>query len=224
MHIVAISDLHGFLPEIPECDVLAIAGDICPLGNHSSAFQEKWMWGPFYDWLRETPAKRRVGVGGNHDFYSEAAPEVLRSLPWTYLVNEHVVIDDVMFWGSPLSPTFGEGWAWNASEATLEDVYGQIPRAADVLITHGPPYGVRDRTYFDDQVGSLALREAIRRVQPLLNICGHIHPGYGVDAVLYEGGRTVVGNASIVNGLYEHVNEPLQFRLSKEARYVQQLQ
>lgn len=46
MKIVATSDFHGVLPpveSIPECDVLVIAGDVCPLRDHGVEFQRSWL-------------------------------------------------------------------------------------------------------------------------------------------------------------------------------------
>ena len=35
--VVAISDLHGYLPEIPECDLLCICGDLVPLNVQANS-------------------------------------------------------------------------------------------------------------------------------------------------------------------------------------------
>ncbi len=53
------------------------------------------------------------------------------------------------------------------------------------------PRGVADRTSAGQSVGSLAVAEAIRRVQPELVLCGHIHDSWG------EEGR--IGTTRIVN-------------------------
>lgn len=224
MHIVAISDLHGFLPKTPKCDVLVVCGDICPLEDHSRKYQLRWLRLSFEAWLRAQPAKWIIVIAGNHDIVTEHALAVMPSMPCHYLLNSGVEIDGVKFWGSPMIPPIGSGWAWMAPENHLADLWMKIPEDTDVLVTHGPAYGARDRTYFGEMVGSESLRYRIKEVQPLLHLCGHVHPSYGTDAIYHEGGRTVVGNASIVDGLYHWVNDPLQFRLSKEANFVQQLQ
>lgn len=49
----------------------------------------------------------------------------------------------------------------------------------DVLITHGPPYGMLDLTSEGEKVGCYELTKAVLRVQPKLHVFGHIHEGYG---------------------------------------------
>lgn len=49
----------------------------------------------------------------------------------------------------------------------------------DVLITHGPPYGILDLNFEDLKVGCEELMRAVIRVQPRLHIFGHIHEAYG---------------------------------------------
>ena len=60
MKVVATSDLHGTLPPIPACDLLLIAGDVCPVWDHKLFFQDIWLRTTFTDWLRAQPAKKIV--------------------------------------------------------------------------------------------------------------------------------------------------------------------
>lgn len=61
--------------------------------------------------------------------------------------------------------------------------------AIDVLVTHGPPYGIRDhvrRGEFGERVehsGSPALLEALERVKPRICAFGHIHEGHGLTVM-----------------------------------------
>lgn len=56
------------------------------------------------------------------------------------------------------------------------------PSEADrvaVMITHGPPKGVLDKTTRGEHVGCDNLMQAVSRCQPLLHCFGHIHEGWG---------------------------------------------
>lgn len=64
----AIADQHGYLPTIEPCDLLLIAGDICPddFVRPDSPDHLHWLDSTFRDWLRGVPAQRIVGIAGNH--------------------------------------------------------------------------------------------------------------------------------------------------------------
>ena len=55
----------------------------------------------------------------------------------------------------------------------------------DVLVTHGPPFGVLDRVFFGARVGSLALSKTLVRLArehrpPFAHLFGHLHETRGV--------------------------------------------
>lgn len=93
--------------------------------------------------------------------------------------------------GSPYHPQHCQGAfqyrhdvdRWNTSQL---DAKFQAPRpipdfpVVDVLITHGPPYGIHDYSVRGEvHAGCPHLFRAIRRARPRIAAFGHIHEGYG---------------------------------------------
>ena len=177
MRVCAVSDLHGNLPDTPECDLLLIAGD---LTLHSSRARERdWLDGPFREWLKTRPAERIVGVAGNHDFYAERDPDFMGDLPWVYLQDETTTFGDHVIHGSPWSNWFGN-WAFMAHDTDLIERAELIPNETTILITHGPPYGIGDLTFDHRKVGSNAFRRRASELPNLeLYVFGHIHESRG---------------------------------------------
>jgi Icc-related predicted phosphoesterase len=80
-----------------------------------------------------------------------------------------------------------------------------IPEDTDVLVTHGPPFGVLDQSHPSAaHLGCEELAKAVERIKPRLNIFGHIHGGHGQ---LTANGMQFV-NASVVDEAYRLVHEP----------------
>jgi Icc-related predicted phosphoesterase len=194
LRAAAISDLHGFLPDVPPCDLLLIAGDVCPVEDHDLDFQRRWLAGPFSDWLDRLDAGEIVGIAGNHDFIAEADPGLMRSLPWTYLCDESIDVDGVRVHGSPWTPTF-MAWAFMHDEEDLAAVWAGIPDEVDVLVTHGPPLGHGDLAVHGVHVGSGKLAERLAQLDRLrLHAFGHIHEA--------GGSRDTLDGATIANVSY----------------------
>ncbi len=222
MKIVATSDLHGYLPEIPGCDILLIGGDVTPVWNHERKYQADWLRGPFSDWLQSLPAKNIVGVGGNHDFVLQSGYTTLGyELPWQFLDNEDVVVattggESVKIWGSSYSNKFGN-WANMAWERELADIWRSIPRDIDILMTHGPAYGHGDLVApryrghgRDSRVGSPSLTNQLAYEDwPNLkaHVFGHIHSDPGVT----EAGGIKRMNVSHLDDDYKPAYEPTEF-------------
>lgn len=198
MKIACLSDLHGHLPEVPDCDLLLLGGDYCR--NHNEPW---WYEVTFKPWINALCRRMKViGVAGNHDFIFEErlAPE----MDWTYLEDKATVWRGLKIYGTPYQPVFFD-WAFNRTEDRLEIIWSGIPDDTDILLLHGPPRGYGDfSNYGNVHTGSPSLLKRIQEVKPKLVVAGHIHPGYGKYMI---GEETIFINASLVNEKYKPVNE-----------------
>lgn len=205
--IVATSDLHGELPTIPECDLLLLAGDLCPEGT--PLLQSQWLNTVFRDWLQKIPAKEIVGIAGNHDvvFEEENNSLIPRGLRWHYLKDHFLTVSGFKIYGTPWQLPF---WgAFNGDEKKLANVYENIPMDIDILISHGPPYGILDEVPINQHTGSKALRNKVFSINPKLVVCGHIHGSFGNCQI----DRMTFANVSLLNDEMEMANSPVIFDL-----------
>ena len=209
MKLVLISDTHGQHRkfDIPEGDVLIHAGDFMRSGMYAHEIVD------FNDWLDSTPCPTRIVIAGNHDRLFELQYSVRSYLTNAiYLQDSAVEIDGLKFWGSPWQPEFNN-WAFNVPRgAAIKKYWDLIPEGTDVLITHGPPYGILDRILPErgvEHLGCGELLKAVDRIQPRLHVFGHIHGGYG-DRWDHD---TLFINASLLNEQYKPANKPVVVEL-----------
>ena len=212
MRMVLTSDLHGYLPEIPPCDVLLIAGDLCPIENHDIGYQAERLRTRFVQWMEQVPARQVFFIAGNHDFIFAELPELLQGLSWpgTYLQDSGAVWEGIHFWGTPWANELPD-WPFTASEEELQQHWGKIDPETQILIVHGPPWGYGDVvigsiTGDELNVGSRSLVHRLEELPKLrLVVHGHIHEGAGAR----QRQNVRIVNASLMNVHYEPT-QPLQ--------------
>jgi 3',5'-cyclic AMP phosphodiesterase CpdA len=145
MKLICLSDLHGQIKNIniPEGDILIIAGDVCK-GSTVAELDS------LNRYLGSLPHRHKIVIAGNHDFSMERLGkwEVAKQLTHaTYLEDTGITIDGIHFWGSPWQPEFHD-WAFNLPRGhALAEKWRKIPDNTDVLITHSPPYSILDITH-----------------------------------------------------------------------------
>ena len=213
--ICCISDLHGVLVEVPDCDIVVIAGDVCPSYNHSIRFQQRWLEEDFNPWLEMLPCDKVVGIAGNNDWIFEKEPDKVPELDWIYLKDSKAIVEGIRFYGTPWTPFFCD-WAFNLRAPCDEACkYSIIPEDTEVLITHGPPYGILDKVEGEHKhLGSKPLKKKINTLKNLkLSVFGHIHSAHGKDVKK----DTIFINASVLDEQYENSYKPIIVEIEEDA-------
>ena len=174
MKLLLFSDLHcdtaaarSLVRRAKGVDVLVGAGDFGNVRKNLSAC---------LDVLRaaDRPA---VLVAGNN----ESTDELTAGWPAAHVLHgSAVTLAGVTFFGVgggiPVTP-FGS-WSYDFTEDEAAGLLASCP-AGCVLVVHSPPKGCVDVSGRGQSLGSTAIRDAIRRVRPVLAVCGHIHGSNG---------------------------------------------
>jgi len=219
LKVVGISDTHNRHKEItiPECDILIHCGDYSFKGYEGEIKR-------FYKWLNEQPAKHKMSIQGNHELGWESNPKecikLAKSLcPDVHLLNDSSVeVEGIKIWGTPVTPWFCD-WAYNRARNDAESLkyniplitehYKYCPKDTDILVTHGPPYGILDELHYVNGdpkgqfVGCQDLLVLVEKVKPDLHFFGHIHCAHGEK---HQNGTSFY-NASICDEGYGASND-----------------
>jgi len=182
MKIWHISDTHGYhdLLKVPDgIDMVIHSGDC---SNPRDPYNNEPEVREFIHWFKGLPIKHKVYVAGNHDTSIEkrlVTKQDFTDYNIIYLENEYVEINGLKLFGSPHTPQFGN-WAFMKSREKLERFWrNAIHEPCDIVITHGPPKGILDKSY--DKIGRMescgdrSLLNQVLAMQPAYMCFGHIH-------------------------------------------------
>lgn len=203
MKIVAISDTHGQHHDLdlPKGDMIIHAGDVSKRGTKTEILD-------FLDYFSALDYEYKIFIAGNHDFFfeKESAEDIANVIPPNviYLNDSGIQIEGVNIWGSPIQPWFFD-WAFNRQRGIdIVKHWELIPKNTDILVTHGPPMGILDKTTKGLSVGCEELTRTIESLHQLkMHIFGHIHEAYGCQ----EMGGTEFINASVLDVKYRLRNK-----------------
>jgi predicted phosphodiesterase len=217
MRITVISDTHKkhhqLTNDLIGGDLIIHAGDISSMGT----IEEIADFCNWYNSLRGYSAS--VFIAGNHDWGFQNSIQVkglVNSYEWiTYLQDSSMTFltkdlnESCKIWGSPWQPEFFN-WAFNLPRngEDLREKWFWIPNDTDILITHGPPYGILDiSSYGGVNAGCELLMESVSVKKPKIHIFGHIHSAFGYK---YHNGTHFI-NASMLDERYNYSRKPLTF-------------
>jgi len=201
--ITFISDTHGkhnqLTTDLPGGWMIIHAGDVSNRGLVTEINE-------FTDWFSTLPYQHKIFIAGNHDFgFEQKKDGIVIPDNVIYLEDSEVVIDGIKIYGSPWQPEFFD-WAFNLKRGEpLTEKWNMIPMDTNILVTHGPAFGMLDNTIQGLRVGCEDLVRRVFDVNPKIHVCGHIHYGYGMK----KSSDVNFINAASLGERYTYDNKPI---------------
>eukprot|EP01025_Chloroclados_australasicus_P038070 TRINITY_DN3899_c0_g1_i1.p2 TRINITY_DN3899_c0_g1~~TRINITY_DN3899_c0_g1_i1.p2 ORF type:complete len:243 (-),score=13.02 TRINITY_DN3899_c0_g1_i1:15-677(-) len=203
VRFIFISDTHNGHQQLTtklnqlyrgKSDVLVHCGDMTDRGSKHELEN-------INQWFGQLPFQNIISIGGNMDgiglekFSFDEKSKILSNS--TYLENESLELHGLKIYGSPCTPKFCGGFQLRGNQEAKQ-VWDQIPENTQILVTHGPPYGIMDVTSRGQSVGCPMLQRKLSELKDLkVAAWGHIHESYGSQ---FENNVWYI-NAAQYNGL-----------------------
>jgi Icc-related predicted phosphoesterase len=194
---------------VPAGDVFVHCGD----GTLNGTVQEM---AQVVQWMKGLPHPLKIYVPGNHDtclcpYEGPVGPLLLKEAGIRLLIDEEIAVNGLSIYGYPWVPKYGPFRFMHERGKSI--TVDRIPTQLDVLICHGPPFQILDRTGSGNRAGCRQLRDRIDVVKPKLVVFGHIHESYGKET--WEGIDFL--NVSACNKHMDAVNQPVVVDLPGES-------
>ncbi len=165
--------------------------------------QKKYFIQKWCKFLNQNKSIKMVMIAGNHDFFLSDLRDKPKFYDWDFnrdndvksigyipsdvvqnipdnlvlLNSTSINIFGLNIYGDSWTPYF-YNWAFNL-KINDKSHWKDIPDNVDILITHGPPYGILDKNEHGKGMncGDINLLQQIEsnRIKPMLHVFGHIH-------------------------------------------------
>ncbi|MFH1173933.1 MAG: metallophosphoesterase family protein [archaeon] len=184
MKLLLCTDMHGnmlYLDKLKQLakqvDVVICAGDFTQFEHNIDVILKHMNgWG-----------KQVLLIHGNHED-NDSVRKLIMKMPFLFLIHDQPFQKrDVTFYG------WGGG-GFNMSDpsfAKRAEQHFQKSSGKRVLVIHGPPYNTIMDNVHEGHVGNKSYTEIIKKYQPNLVVCGHIHETFGTQDKI---GKSIIIN------------------------------
>lgn len=213
---VCISDTHSRNFDVPPGDVLLHSGDLTKEGRKEEFVKTmEWLYALPHkvkiiiagnhdltlddDFCKNNPDRKYFGVD---ELLSHQARQEIKDMlkgrrakaaRIAYLDNEEYTFQiqegrrTWSVYGSPWSAAFFN-WAFNYERGEeAARLFATFPKT-DILLTHGPAFGIFDRILNGDLVGCEDLLARLSDLRPRIHVAGHIHEAHGAHIHTWDPG------------------------------------
>ncbi|CAF1384598.1 unnamed protein product [Rotaria sp. Silwood1] len=202
LRFVCVSDTHNQIDRliIPHGDVFVHCGDAV---NYMTCTRDLINFNKFVGTL---PHTHKLFISGNHCVsLNPKRPDLTQKIlsNMTYIQDQVIDIEGVQIYGSSWHPKRGILYRSNAfgyhHKKIRADKWTQIPENIDILLTHSPPYSIRDYNPLNAKhMGCPGLLdEIVTRVKPRIHLFGHIHDDHGASLYISEDNQALAEGNSI---------------------------